>query len=358
MTAADSKRNAILAIAASWVTLAAVFTAQEYAGARYLDRPVRLARVILGVAPHYILWAILAIGVAAMSRRFPLERGHLATRIPLHIAASLVFYAIDVAVSSLVVPPLLSRPAITPFLFGLAAIRSFYDDFLLYWGIAGVTHLIRGQRKLREEELRRSELQRAFTSAQLDALRAQLQPHFLFNTLNSIAELMHVDIVAAERMIEALSTLLRCSLDAGEHPEITLADELRMLDVYLEIQQVRFHDSVVIEREIDPAAFDALVPTLLLQPIVENAFRHGIPRRRDRGIVVIRAQRDGARIRIEVRDNGAGPPKGWREGIGLGTTRERLEWMYGEDQSLTLSAVDGGGTRVEVALPYRSVEAE
>ena len=131
-----------------------------------------------------------------------------------------------------------------------------------------------------------------------------------------------------------------------------------MLDVYLEIQQVRFHDSVTIERAIDPATLDALVPTLLLQPIVENAFRHGLSRRRERGVVAIHAHRERAQIRIEVRDNGAGLAADWREGIGLGTTRERLERMYGADQSLTLEAAEGGGTRVEVTLPYRPEESE
>jgi len=336
-----------IAIAAAWITLACVFIAQEYVLARYIGRPMSLIRVILGVAPHYAIWALLAIAIVAVSRRFPLEPGRLAPHFAIHVAASLAFFAIDVAVSSLVVPPLLRAPAVTPFLIGFAAIRSFYDDFLLYWGIVGVTHLLRFQRS-------RAELQRAFTIAQLNALRAQLQPHFLFNTLNSIAELMHVDVAAAEQMIDSLSALLRCSLEGGERQEIVLQDELRMLDLYLAIQQVRFSDSVTIERDIDSSVQHALVPALLLQPLVENAFRHGIARRRGRATLAIRAARQNGQLRIEVRDDGAGLPAAVREGIGLRNTRERLAQLYGDAQSLLLENAQGGGARVVVTLPYRA----
>lgn len=332
--------------------LGAVFTIQEYTMARAAGEPQSIGRCILGVAPHYVIWALLSIPILRLAARFPLQPPRRFARALLHLLFCVVFYAIEVAISTAIVPALLHDPRLTPFMMRILAIRGFYDDFLLYWAFVGVSHLM-------AEQGRRAELQRELAVAELNALRAQLQPHFLFNTLNSISELMHVDVDAAEQMTAALSDLLRFSLDRQEAQEIALRDELEMLDVYLRIQQVRFSDSVTIERAIEGDTLDALVPSLLLQPMVENAFRHGLSRRRQQGRVRVEARRVNGHVRLEIADNGVGlPPGGLREGIGLHNTRVRLEQLYGSEQTLTLTPAQGGGLRVVMTFPYRSAMEE
>jgi two-component system LytT family sensor kinase len=340
------------AAAAAWLTLPLLLTIQEHILSAYVGQPMTWRRAFIGVAPHYLIWGALALPIFWLSRRFPIERPRFWRRVFLHLLLSFVFYGADAAISSLVIPAIVRDPKLTPFIMSVVIIRGFYDDFVLYWCIVGVSHLLRQQRE-------RAALEREFTVAQLEALRAQLQPHFLFNTLNSVSELMHIDIVAAERMVDSLSGLLRVSLDSSAQQEIPLREELEILDLYLRIQQVRFSDSVTIERSIDPAALDALVPTLLLQPLVENAFRHGLSRRRQQGLITITARRQSGEVCIEVRDNGAGLPlSGWREGIGLGNTRARLAALYGSGQTLTLAAGTDSGASVAVSLPYRTLPRE
>lgn len=351
-TTTPTSTRLFLAAAGTCAALAVVFTVQEYTLARFAKHPESWGRAILGVGPHYAIWALLSIPILALAARFPLQRPHRLTHAALHLLFCCGFYALEVAISMALLPALLHDPRLTPFTLRLLAIRAFYDDFLLYWALVGIRHLV-------AEQGRRAALQRELAVAELNALRAQLQPHFLFNTLNSISELMHVDVDAAEQMTASLSDLLRFSLDRQEAQEIALRDELAMLDVYLRIQEVRFSDSVTVERAIEGDALDALVPSLLLQPIVENSFRHGLSRRRQQGFVRVEARRVNGQVRLEIADNGVGLPAGGpREGIGLRNTRARLEQLYGNEQTLTLAPADGGGLRVVMTFPYRSaVEA-
>jgi two-component system LytT family sensor kinase len=337
-----------LAAAGACAALGVVFTIQEYTLSHVAGQPESWLRAIAGVAPHYVLWALMSIPILLLAARFPLQRPRRAAHAALHFLFCLLFYALEVAISIVVLPMLLHDPRLTPLVLRLLSIRTFYDDFLLYWVLVGVSHLM-------AEQGRRAALQRELAVAELNVLRAQLQPHFLFNTLNSISELMHVDVAAAEQMTASLSDLLRFSLDRQEAQEIALRDELEMLDVYLRIQQVRFSDSVTVDRVIEGDTLDALVPSLLLQPIVENAFRHGLSRRRQQGRVRVDARRVNWQVRIEIADNGVGlPPGGLREGIGLRNTRVRLEQLYRSEQTLTLAPAEGGGLRVVITFPYRS----
>jgi two-component sensor histidine kinase len=348
-------RTAMVVVAA-WVVLMLAFAVPEYFLSRYLGEPETWQRALLGVAPHYVLWAMLGVFIAGAARRWPIERPRLASRVVLHLFLSFAFYGIDGLVSFAVLPAILRDPQLTPFTLRALLIRGFYDDFLLYWGIVGVVHLAVYHRNLMAETSRRVQLERAFAAVQLSALRSQIQPHFLFNTLNSISELVHVDARAAERMTGALADLLRGTLELGDRDEIPLRDELQLLELYLAIQQVRFSDSITVERDLDPAALPALVPPLLLQPLVENAFRHGLARRRQQGRLVIRTRRDGDRLQLEVRDNGSGLPDEVHEGVGLRNSRVRLEQLHGSAASLRLDEPEDGGTRVVVEMPYREPE--
>ncbi len=228
----------------------------------------------------------------------------------------------------------------------------------VYWVIVCLAHAVAYHRRGEERQRRAAALEASLSQARLQALQAQLQPHFLFNTLNAIATLVHKDPRAADEMITNLSELLRLALDGSAQQEVSLRRELELLDRYLEIQQVRFGARLKVERELDAAALDARVPTLILQPLVENAIKHGIEPRADTGVVGITARREGSVLRLVVRDTGGGlaaprQPRD-REGIGLANTRARIEALYGSAGRVTLRNGAEGGFSVEMEMPFRS----
>jgi sensor histidine kinase YesM len=230
-------------------------------------------------------------------------------------------------------------------------------SLLVYWAVVATQHVVAYQVRARDREHRAVELEQRLTSARLQALQMQLNPHFLFNTLNAISSLMHQDVNAADRMLVRLSELLRRALDTRDRQEVPLREELAFLERYLEIEQTRFGSRLVVERAIDATVLDAMVPNLLLQPLVENAIKHGIEGQR-RGQIRLAAQRDGNQVVLRIRDNGPGPSRGGTStrghGIGLSNTCRRLEQLYGSGQELTLKDAHGGGTEVVVRLPWRS----
>jgi LytS/YehU family sensor histidine kinase len=187
----------------------------------------------------------------------------------------------------------------------------------------------------------------------LNALRTQLNPHFLFNTLNAISTLVEENPRGTRRMIARLSDLLRHTLE-GDEQEIPLARELEMLRRYLDIMEVRFQDKLEVSVETEPSLDDALVPNLVLQPLVENAFRHGLALMQTVGRVDVRVVRDDGDLVLTVRDNGRGPANPLHEGVGLTNTRARLTQLYGERQRLALTAAEGGGALVEIRFPYHT----
>ncbi|MFM8358987.1 MAG: sensor histidine kinase, partial [Verrucomicrobiota bacterium] len=226
-------------------------------------------------------------------------------------------------------------------------------NFPLYWVLVSVAHALLFYRRAQDRERRALELAASLAEARLRALRMQLQPHFLFNTLNAIATLVHENPAAADDMIASLSDFLRLTLERGDRPEQPLRDELEFLDRYLEIERVRFGDRLQVRREIDPATLDTRVPTLLLQPLVENAVRHGLEPRRETGIITLTARRDGPGLHLAVADNGVGWSKAIpvREGVGLANTRARLHELHGAHASLALAETPGGGATVVILLP-------
>ncbi|MBM3877039.1 MAG: hypothetical protein FJ386_10010 [Verrucomicrobia bacterium] len=228
----------------------------------------------------------------------------------------------------------------------------------IYWVIVCLAHAVAYHRRGEERQRRSAELEASLSQARLQALQAQLQPHFLFNTLNAAATLVHKDPRAADEMITNLSELLRLALDGSAQQEVPLRREFELLDRYLEIQQVRFGARLKVERELDAAALDARVPTLILQPLVENAIKHGIEPRAAAGVVGISARREGPVLRIVVRDTGGGlaPPHQPRdrEGIGLANTRARIEALYGSAGRVTLRNGAEGGFSVEMEMPFRA----
>jgi signal transduction histidine kinase len=221
--------------------------------------------------------------------------------------------------------------------------------------VLGVSQALVFHRESRARARRESSLEADLARTQLQLLRTQLEPHFLFNTLNAISTLVHTNPAAAERMIVLLSDLLRRALRERDERYVPLREELEFLDRYLEIEQVRFRERLVVEREIQPESLDAMVPPLLLHPLVENAIRHGLARRVEGGRLGIGARREKDRLELSIRDDGPGPSaeEGVSgSGIGLATTRARLEQLYGGAQRLELRRRAKGGVEVAVSLPF------
>jgi two-component sensor histidine kinase len=235
-------------------------------------------------------------------------------------------------------------------------------DLLAYGSLAGVSHAVLFYRRFREREHRAFALETHLTKARLNNLHAQLQPHFLFNTLNAIATLLRRDPKAAEATLTSLSELLRLALSQSDKQEIPLRDEMRFLERYIEIQQTRFGDRFHFEQAIQPKALDCLIPTLTLQPLVENAIRHGIEPSTKPGTVQVTACSADGRLVVSVEDDGVGfsdPPEGGpKSGIGLSNLRARLQTIYGVDQSFEIRSRPEGGVIVKVDIPSRASVAE
>jgi LytS/YehU family sensor histidine kinase len=226
-------------------------------------------------------------------------------------------------------------------------------DLLMYGVIVSVNHAIDYYRKYHERTVHTLELEKHLAEARLQALLRQLKPHFLFNTLNGIASLMHSDVHAADRMLVRLAELLRLTMSHPGQPLTRLRDEIAFIEKYLEIERIRFRDRLSVKIDVDPAALDAEVPSLILQPLVENAIRHGIEPHARPGRIEISVRREPGALVLIVRDNGAGEPPGGftREGIGLGNTRARLRELYGDRHSFLLANHPEGGLVVRLSLP-------
>ena len=270
-------------------------------------------------------------------------------------SAVLVFIAVKYAVMLPLYHLWAGRPA-EPYY--LALIDNAVPVMFDFTAIIGVAHALRYYREVQERERAAAELKTQLVQARLDTLRGQLQPHFLFNTLNAAATLMHENAAAADRMLTELGDLLRMSLDRTQQ-EITLAEEMELVTRYLDLMRYRFSDRLTVSIAVNQDARDALVPPFIAQPLVENALEHGIAARRGPGRLAIEAHRVHGTLELTVSDDGPGIPSHAQPGIGLTNVRARLRQLYGSHASLALQPVSGGrGVRAVVHIPYRERAAE
>jgi two-component system LytT family sensor kinase len=308
-------------------------------------------RALLEDAATVLAWTLLTPVVLALARRFPLRRGVLARHGAIHATAALLLGSAEILLDYWV--------ATHTYLWGPFWPRHYWIhlnfELLSYAGVAAAGHMMEIYRRYRERELRASQLETQLTRAHLHALEMQIQPHFLFNTLNSISELIHDDPVAAELMVAQLGDLLRMSMAGDGRKEVPLSRELDLVGAYLEIERTRFQDRLSVKKQVDPDVLDALVPSLILQPLVENAIRHGLSPRVAPGTVTLTARRVGDRLRITVRDDGRGlpPPELRRERVGVGNTRARLQQAYGAGHRFELADAPEGGTQVLIEIPWQ-----
>jgi two-component sensor histidine kinase len=324
--------------------------------------PVSLRFAMLYQFAAWYPWVVLTPFVLAMGRRFSLERSSPWLALPVHLVAGLVVGALHLALAlagmRALSPEPLERSFATAYLDWMLPT---YLEFtvLIYFAILGLVYAFDYYRRYVRGTVHASRLEAELARAQLQALRTQLQPHFLFNTLHAISSLMDEDVRAARRMIARLADLLRTTLDTGDQQEVSLLRELETLQLYLDIERERFSDRLRVELEIRPDALEARVPNLLLQPLVENAIRHGIAPLQKGGRVTVSAARQDGRLLLTVEDDGAGlrngdPPLDGnrREGVGLRNTRARLERMYPLSHDMTIEQPRTGGFRVRIAIPY------
>ena len=353
---------------ARWVfliaTLLGIFsTAQSYRLSSLnprarIDGVELAALLILNLALWYIPAALIG-PIFRIAARVRLDSEKWIRAVVTHAFAALTFSivhtAIMLAVRATLLPELRRLPAAA--LLNVAQshyLRNLDWTLVTYAGVVGLSYAVDYYRESQTRALRAAHLEASLMEARIKTLEAELHPHFLFNTLHAISTLVHTDPEAADRMISRLSDLLRLTFDRSGAAAIPLKEELEFLQKYLEIEQIRFRDRLSVRFDIDPETLDVEVPRLILQPIVENAIKHGIGPMSGHGLVQVSAKRRTEEIWIEVRDNGVGLSRNARNhltnGIGLTNTRARLEWLYGSDQRLDFAEGESG-LAVQMRLP-------
>ena len=344
-----------------WTVLALLGAAGAHMYTASVGSPETWAQLLTWNMTVTVIWSLLTPPIYDLSRRFTFDRSNWKKVLPLHLAASI---ALTILAACIIVwlEPLVTWIPEAHLPFSSHMLSRAFMDFQRYWYILLITQAIGYYSKYRERELQSSQLEAQLAHAQLEVLKIQLEPHFLFNTLNSIAALARVDGPAAENMTLQLADLLRFSLDAMGVHEVPLSRELTILQKYIDIQQTRFQDRLQVDMDIAPNTLSALVPNLILQPLVENAIRHGIGPRRAPGRVCISTRQVFDELWVEISDNGLGftrfggevPP----EGVGLSNTRARLQQLYGHDHKLNLEDAPGGGCIVKIHIPFRTYSEE
>lgn len=343
--------------------IALAFASSGYASYAVKGLPVSWWNTFAYAAVEWYLWALITIGIVWMTRRFPLGSGSWSRHLPMHLASWAVAHLL-VTGAFVILEKTIGTAEFKAMPLGqlilLYLTKKVGYNLLVYGAIVGVAHARELFLRYQERERRALQLETQLTRAQLEALRNQIHPHFLFNTLNTISALLHQDVEGADRVVSRLGDLLRLSLQGADTQEVTLKKELEFLQHYLDIQHTRFHDRLFFREEIAPETLDAMVPSLVLQPLVENAIRHGIEPRSGPGRIEIRATRQDGDLRLEVGDNGPGlqddpsrKPAGGT-GIGLANIRARLTQLYGSRHRLTLENQAAGGLLVRLVIPFHT----
>ncbi|HKB09778.1 MAG TPA: histidine kinase [Vicinamibacterales bacterium] len=346
-----------------WTLIVLAYSARgEVRMATSLWVPISRLDAFKAAVAQWYPWAVMSMAIYWVNRKLPVAPDALVRRLLIHVPLSIVF---TVAYTYLYrgATILLHAPN-DPNWVGATVLETasrvtYRLGTFVYWAIAMICVALDYQSNLKDRELRTSELERLLSEARLATLRTQLDPHFLFNTLNSISAYVESAPRQARLMIEQLGDLLRLSLDHADQHEIPLERELTFVDRYIQLQLVRFADRLDVQVRVDPEVMAAAVPTFLLQPLIENAIRHGTSKLTAAGAIELCAWRSGDRLHIRVQDNGPGLPRGWRLephiGIGLGNTRARLEQLYGDGEySLEIAPAEQRGTCVDLTFPYRA----
>lgn len=319
------------------------------------------ARPLINEMTGAVVGGILFFPTLALVRRLPLTRGRWGRRLPVYLGFFLLFGPAATTMmwgSRLLLYPL---AGLGHFDYGVMPLRYLMElpmQAIAFSVMVGAIHAVDAFRAAREREVRAAMLSSHLARAQLKGLRLQLQPHFLFNALNTVSSTMYTDPAAADEILDRLAELLRASLRTAQEDEVSLTTELEVLEHYLAIMSARFGDRLRIRKDVDPDCLQALVPSMILQPLVENAVRHGGVTHAGSGSIEVRARRDVEALVLEVENDGAGvaavAAESGRSGFGLEATAERLRLLYGDAQRFTAGR-GGSGFLVRVTLPFHAV---
>lgn len=359
-------RIKIWQIFVGWTLLALFFASQFIIENVYSGRPLAWWRVLCLTLVFFYLWLALIPIVLRLNRRFSISRGRIFESLLVHIPASLILSLIHLAIYAAIYPLFAQMPGarVTSFAteYPNLLVNFFHLGLVFYWGVLFVKFAADSYLQYQERALRESQLEASLANAQLQVLKMQLQPHFLFNTLNTISELVHDDADAAEKMIVRLSNLLRISLTTSGVQLVTLKEELEFLEKYLSIEQIRFGERLAIHFDVKAEVLNALVPNMILQPLAENSIRHAISPRKNGGSIEIHANRKQDFLCLRVCDDGQFLRKdgeiNFEEGIGLSNTRARLRHLYGSSYRFDLSAASDGGLAIDIEIPLKKKDEQ
>lgn len=344
---------------ATWTVVAAVLSSQSYVYYHGRGLPIPWARYG-GMLADFLVWAVFTPPALWFIWRAPLRRANWRRHALLQflggVGTTMVYTLVDQGVREGLAFVSGEPDLVTPFSAGLF-FRLFVTNAFAYVDVALVGHAVYYARDARAQELRTSKVEARLAEAQIQVLRMQLHPHFLFNTLHTVSALMHRDVRAADRMLALLGDLLRDSFDKIGAREVSLKQELGFIDRYLEIERTRFPDRLHVEMDVAPDVLDAEVPNLILQPLVENAIRHGVAGRRERSHLAIAASHHDGWLEVRIRDDGPGLPAETeltrRGGVGLANTQARLGQIYGKAYRFELRNRAEGGVEVALSIPFR-----
>jgi signal transduction histidine kinase len=350
-------RNFVIA-AAAFTALAVLFGIQRYFAQNVSGDQATWSDAFIGTFVVWWSWGLVTPLIARMARSVPIATEPRA-KLALHLPAALAVTVLHALLVAAITPQFYWRPSIAPirdmFRGRLATALAF--DTLIYFFILAVIYLLHYAAESKRREIAAAQLSETLARTQLHALQVQLQPHFLFNTLNSILALVHEDPARASVMIRKLSDLLRYCLATSAIPEVPLSDEIHFAKTYLDIQKVRFEERLNVEFAVDEDALDTLVPSFVLQPLVENAVKFSLESDRRAALIVVSAARRDGKLYLTVEDNGPGIFGGALEsstGVGVKTTRARLTQLYHDDQVIRFDRAPSGGTLVSISIPARA----
>ena len=353
----------LIAGVSSALGLFSTFEAYNYVALFTSEDPSFLMLFLLNMT-YWWSWALLVPGVLWVARRFPLGRQTWRASLGVHVGCVVVFVGTHTLLTvtfRVIIMSSMGRDSDWLSEIQRLFLMNFDWEMMTYWAIVGLSHALDFHRESQDRSLASAQLETRLAEAQLQALQRQLHPHFLFNTLHTISALMHRDTEAADAMLARLSDLLRLTLDRIAVQEVSLREELEFIDKYLEIERTRFGDRLQVSMAIEPDTLDALVPNLLLQPLVENAIRHGVAQKLGGGRMEVTSRRDGGNFVLLVRDNGPGLPQEKRDalngGVGVSNTRSRLEHLYRDRVRFEFNEPMCGGLAVTIVIPF-SVVAE
>lgn len=364
----DGKLRRATIIAAIWLGVALFFSLQRIVGRVTRDQSIDWVNDVGAEFLYWLPWMLLTPVLLYAVRRWPLEPATWRRHVWPHFGIAGAVSAVQTS-AALVLQFLAALAIGRDVRWEMLAQRAsdsfpilFLTAFWKYWVFVGVFYSFHYYSKFKDREQNAARLEAKLATARLQALKGQLHPHFLFNTLHSVSMLNLTDTDQANRILVLLSELLRKTLDSDGSPNVTLAEELDLVDRYLEIERTRFGDRLTVSYEIDDRVESAVVPSLILQPIVENAVRHGVANRSGEARIAVRAVAEENRLVLTVTDNGPGIPPGWsiesNSGIGLSNTIERLAVMYGDAGTLTLSSAEPSGTESRITIPLTFESSE